>query len=581
MRPFYCPNLRLLVGAFTLCLLAGGSLFAQEKVNSDQRLPPGVLFYASTPDVPASVRAFEKTSYGQLVMGPEMAPFRNQLIEKYQAEGQGIVEQIENTLDTPLGDLLGLIAGDASIAIVRPIGQPLAVVAFLEIGAQAETLQHLLGMLESLIAEQTPLEKQSDQYGEIAFQYYSIETEHPDYPAIDICYLVHDGQFVLTSSRSALEAVLDRWDGKHPQTFAGDTFYAKIMQECATTDGSIPDSIYYLNPIGLTTAGLELIPQVKPFVNLIPLYLPTLGLNRLRATGATVEIDGGEFNIVSRSMIYVDRPASGILKFFELRPTVTQPAAWVPADASMYFAFDWNVAGAYEAVEAVYDGFLGPGAFDRQISELSRQANQDNIHPKKDLVDVISGQLEGYYRQTITIQGDVPSVSMFFGVKFGVHDEDKAWKLVDALSKSGPPMEEVTVEGTRMLLSEAPDGSEVALTVKNGGIFLASGRERLAQILANQAGGPALADDAEYKRNRAHAPEQLSLLTYQASVSQFRDVYEKLRDGEFDAAVEGELDFSLLPPFESIQKYLVPTLGYMVPVEKGALSVQFGLKPAE
>lgn len=552
-------------------------LLAQDKVLSDHRLPPGVLVYSSSPDIPASYEAFKNTSYGQLINSPELEAFRLQLLEKFEEESQEHIEKIEEELGMPLSDLAAVVAGDATFAILRPIGQPLSAVVFFEIGDHRDIVDNLLSLLDKQISENGGPEKQTEEISGTEVNYYSIETPHPDYSTIDISYFIKDGQLVVGSSRSVLELVLERWDGKHDATFADDELYATIREKCASSDGSTPDMIWYINPIGLTTAVMELVPQVKPFVNLIPLYLPTLGLNRLKAMGSTLEVDTEKFNTISRSLIYVERPASGILKMFEMRATIEQPATWVPATATQYFAADWNVSGAYEAVESVWDGFVGPGAFDRQISDLTRQANTNNLHIKRDIVDVLSGKFEGYAVQEMV--GDQPDIK--FAASIGVTDEKKAWRLIEVALESASDVQEHDIRGAKAYTVTTPDDQKISITVADKQIYIATDLDRLTEVVAGKAGGDSLVNSADFKRAQANIPDQISMLSYQSPATQLRDPYEKLRNGDFDAALEGKFDFSVLPPFEKIEKYFAPVFGYLLPDDKGAFSVQFGLKPAK
>ncbi len=532
-----------IVCALSMATMLPVNLLAQDDVRSDHRLPPGVLVYGSTPDIPATYEAFKNTSYGQLIYGPELEEFRVQVLEKFEEEAS----------------------------------EGLGAVVFLEYGDHQDIVDRLLELSNNAIREETGFEKKTEEFAGTELNYYTIDTEHPDYSEIDITYFMKDGQFVLTSSRSLAESILDLWDGKSDQTFANDEYYSAILEQCATTDGETPDTIWYINPIGLTTAGLELVPQAKPFVNLIPLYLPTLGLNKLKASGSTMELDAEEFNVLSKSMIYVDRPASGILRMFELRETIEGVPTWVPADATQFIGMDWNISGAYEAVESVVDGFMGPGTFDRQVTEITRQANQENLHLKRDIIDVLSGKIQGYYTQKI----DGETVDVQFAASIGVTDEEKAWKLIEAAVESGGEVQEHDVRGNRAYSVLTPDDTEIAITVKDGQIFVTAEMDRLWEVVDGKAGGDALIDSAEFKRGRKHLPKTVSMLTYQSPTSTLRDPYEKLRLGEFDGAIEGEFDFSVLPPFEKIEKYLTPSFGYFQSVEKGGYSTQFSLKPAK
>lgn len=571
LASFTAITLAFTLGAFTL----GGQLFAQDDIHADRRLPPGVLVYLSTPDIPDTYEAFKQTSYGQLINGPELEEFRVQLIEKFEQEVRPGLAEVEAQIGMPLSDLWSLMAGEVSFAVIRPIGQPLSGALFLEVGDHEDILAPLFEQVEFAIANGSDLQKQTDMIGETEVHFYSIPTELPAYPTIDVTYFLKDGQLVISSSRNLTQSILDRWDGTDPVTFADDELYSAILKGCLTNQDAVPDTIYYMNPISLLTAGLELIPdpQVRALTGMIPLYLPTVGLNRFKATGSTMELDEGPFSVVSRSMMLVDLPTSGILKMFELRPTISTPSKWVPADATQYIAADWNIAGAYAAVQSMYDGFLGPGAFERQVTELTRQANQENLNLKSDVIDVLTGKGEFYI--TSTVGSELEEIE--FGAAFGVHNEEQAWKLIEGAIETASDVEQHEFRGHRVYSTLSPDDTEIAVTVANNAILIASSVEQVGRMIANEADGGSLVDSKSFQQGQPHLPEKVSMLTYQSPASQLREAWEQLRKGELDALTEGQFDFSVLPPFAEVEKYFVPNFGYVVPDEQGAITTQFQL----
>jgi len=75
-------------------------------------------------------------------------------------------------------------------------------------------------------------------------------------------------------------------------------------------------------------------------------------------------------------------------------------------------------------------------------------------------------------------------------------------------------------------------------------------------------------------------------VTYTNPASQYRSLYEMLRDGNPAESFPGlddilsQIDFGRLPPFEVIEKYLAPSGGFWVGDENGVLMEQFSLKAA-
>src|SRR5690606_27393180 len=83
---------------------------------------------------------------------------------------------------------------------------------------------------------------------------------------------------------------------------------------------------------------------------------------------------------------------SGLVKFFEFPAVRQSPPDWVPADVSAYTSANWDVTGAYEAVEAVVDFFQPPGTFSNAINQLAQQGPR--IHIKDDIVDSLTGRFQ-------------------------------------------------------------------------------------------------------------------------------------------------------------------------------------------
>jgi hypothetical protein len=273
-------------------------------------------------------------------------------------------------------------------------------------------------------------------------------------------------------------------------------------------------------------------------------------------------------------MYYVKQPTSGILKLFEFRPTITAPPAWVPADAGSYFAFDWNLKGAYEAVEAIYDSFTGPGKFAAQVNQLVQQGGLP-LHPKTDVIDALSGKLEGYM---ISPTGDDPKTLQAM-VSLGLADKAKGQKLLATVSNlvggASSDFQGLKVYGP-------PDADQPgAAAIKDDAVLISFNPEQLKLALTGKPASKPLVRSEAYAEIKKLIPEKVSILTYQNAADQLGTLYEKVRGGDLDSAVEGQFDFSVLPPFETLRKYLTPSAGYLAPDESGAIAVQFSLKRKE
>ncbi|HWL10103.1 MAG TPA: hypothetical protein VNQ76_16985 [Planctomicrobium sp.] len=558
---------RAMTGIFTMtALLAVSStaVDAADKVLAEKRLPSGVLFYVTSPDVVAAYDQFQKTGAGQLFRDPSLEKFRGQIAELYEE----FRAESEEKTGLKVSDVVGVFNGEVSIAVVRPVGQPLGWVSFLEYGDRKVTIDALLKRSREKVESEERVTVETEDVDGNSVTTYTIENPNTDTP-ITVSLLQKDGLLVAASGVSVLESVLERWDGKHDDTFAGNKVYQTIYKNCVTGDITKPGFVYFVDPIGLLASGLSMSPQTQNFAGMI--YMPTLGLNGLKAIGGVHEFATKDFDSIGRSMVYLEGAPTGVIKVFQLRSNPLEVPTWVPADASQYLTLDWDIKGAYEAIESIYDSFLGTGRFAMATANLLQQAGVD-LKLKPDVIDVLSGKFEGYYNVGATSPEDFKGL-----LSVGVTDSAKGQKLVDAVWKLAGGARSSDVDGAK-LYEPAGDDVPGAVAVKGNSIFLSTQADNVKSALSARSSTASLTASDDFKAAVKFVPGNVSLFSFQNASGQIEEVYEKARDGEFDGLTEGKLDFSVLPPFEVLKKYITPTVGYYIPDENGTIGVQFSLR---
>jgi hypothetical protein len=539
------------------------AISAEDNIAAARRLPPGVLLFLTCPDISAAVDQIQDTSFAELVHDEAMQEFRQQLINKFE----DFKNEAEGKLEFSFSDITSLLEGEFSIAVVRPVGQTPGALAIIEIGDHEDLLdQMLLKAEESFDKEKIEKETETIEGTEVVTCKVVISDKEDAEPAT-FAYFVKDGMFVVGSGASLLESVLQRWDGKHEQTLASNEIYEHIMKKCSPNPRIKSTFSYFVDPVGLVATGMAMAPQTQLFAGMV--YVPTFGLSSLKAIGGAMELASGEYDSISRSIYYVDGPVSGVLKIFEFRPTASAPPSWVPADADQYFTFDWNIKGAYEAVESIYDSFTGPGKFAAMVDGLAQQGT--GLHLKNDVIDVLTGKFQGY----VMPNAEDPSQTRF-GLSIGTAGKEKAQKLVDAVFEATGGVETSDYDGLKLYVP-SEEGKPGAAVVKDDSIFLSNSSDDLKLALSGKSESP-LAKSAAYAPIAKIVPENVNFLVHQNPADQMEAGYKKLREGEFDGLIEGAIDFSTLPPFEKIRKYFLPNTSYIVPSEKGAMGVQFVLK---
>ncbi len=563
----YSAGFRLFSGLLaTLCLLASGSAWAaDDEVYAEDRIPSNVLLYVTSLDAAGAYEKFQNTSMGKLIQDPAMKPFIDQIHERI---GEAKSE-LEEKWKISVNELINAFQGEVAFAVIRPVGQGIGWVAFLEYGDAKSTVDAVLERAQSELKKEGELSVETEDFEGTKVTTYTFTKKDEDQPTtVSISLLQKDGQLVLGSDSGVLSAVIDRWDGEHEDTFGNNKIYETIYNKCITDDDADPALIYYIDPIGLLANGLSMTPQTQNYAALV--YMPPLGLASLKAIGGVTEFDTKDFDYVSRSLLYLDGPPTGVLKIFQLRSQTLNVPNWVPADASQYFTLDWDVKGAYEAIESIYDSFSGPGRFAMASSGLLQQVGLE-LKLKPDVIDVLSGKIQGYMQNSADESGIPRGV-----LSIGITDKAKGKKLLDAVWPLVGGAKSSDVSGATLYEPEN-DEQNVAMAVKDDAVLISSDAAQIQTALASNPKSP-LTSSSEFKAVLKHIPPQVSLFSYQNANGQIAEAYEKARAGELDAIVEGKLDFSVLPPFEQISKYFTAKGGYYIPDEKGTLGVQFGQK---
>ena len=167
----------------------------------------------------------------------------------------------------------------------------------------------------------------------------------------------------------------------------------------------------------------------------------------------------------------------------------------------------------------------------------------------------------------------------------GVKDDQTFADLLNKLtSEPGFPGETREVNGATVYEIEPGNGQKISFTVANSQLLIAVGGNQLEQALRDDNDVRPLAESDDFKAVSEHFPDGALAVTFSRPAEQYRRLYDMLRDGEAAENFPGmedmfsKIDFSKLPEFEVIEKYMSPTGGYWVGDENGVLMEQFSLK---
>ncbi|HUG94425.1 MAG TPA: hypothetical protein VML55_26580 [Planctomycetaceae bacterium] len=597
MNASFAIRAKLALAAALVGLLSALHARAADKVPAERLLPPNVYAYVTFPDVSDLKNRWEDTLIGQLRQEKELAEFWRGV----DAELEKLSRQVEERLGVSLSEIAAIPDGELAIAFAQEPGKKPALVALLDFGDSEETVDKLLKRAEeALVGDEVGATRSVREFEDTRIVAYAFnrddDGDNGDAPAEkpfrQLAYFVRDSYLILGSDTAILESVLTRWSGDHDRTFGGNNVWQTVRDRTKHEDHT-PVLTWYLNPMDMVKAALSAAgqgnPQVAFFFGLIP------GLNKFKAVGGSFDMAVGDYDSISRTLIYVDLPAEGVLNLFQFPTDDLTPPKWVTAETASYTALNWDVESAYNTVAGLYDTFtFNPGAFNKMVDEAAEDPDGPGVHPKKDLVDQLTGRL---YVLGLPVQidaeaddeDDLAALNQRMLLAASVRDPGKIRDLLKKLA-ANPAFPGETREFRGETIYDLPigglfgdDSAGGGLGVAQGALVLTTDVTLLEQMLRGDSDAGPLSETEEYRRVVRRIPAQTSMMNFERTDAQLEALYELGRsemaqDGLRDVLPDAEIDLSKLPPFEAIRKYLAPTAGYAVPDRDGALMVSFSLR---
>lgn len=559
-------------------IAAGVPALGQDTVLSDQVLPQDTYLHMTIKSVEEAKRQFAESPYGQLINDPALQDFRAEVENALSGPVGNVVAEVEAELGMSVDDILSIPSGEVSVSIAGA-GNNIGLVVHVDVGESTEKVESLLALAEESLSQFPQLAQSTVDIDGTAVTLYEVQEEVPTPLLKEFGWFIRDGHLVVCSSERVMESLIANWGGTAEESLSTNEKYAFVLERLETEPGSA-DSIFYLDLIGL----LSKLSQTGSFgdaqfmVSMAIAQLPMLGLDQLQAIGAVTEANSGDVQMVNRAMVYAETPPKGLMRVFTFEPVNATPPSWVKEDAVLYMAAHWQISEAYQAIEELVDGFQGPGT----LAALLDQASQSGpgVHIKTDLLDQLTGEV---HMVGGSLDESTGTNEMLFAI--GVRDADAFSDMLARVSdEPGFPLTMREFRGfTLYEVSEA--GPTVGLTVANGSFLVAIGERVLEQVLRNDDDIRPLAESEDFQRIAEHFPSEVIAVNFARPAEQYRSLYEMLQSGEAADQFPGmdelfsQIDFTTLPPFEAISKYLAPAGGYTVADEDGYISHGFTLSP--
>jgi hypothetical protein len=264
-------------------------------------------------------------------------------------------------------------------------------------------------------------------------------------------------------------------------------------------------------------------------------------------------------------------------------------------------AINWNAGKAYTTIETLVDMLVGPGTLGNQVQNLGD--NQwGGIHLKKDVIDQLTGMFH-----IIEDDGASGGKSASEGTLFAIQIKNAAAAratLAKLAGLQGVKITEREFQGETLYEMETaggddedddddePGSGKMGLAVTEGNVMIATDVRLLERVLRGVGDRETLADSAAYKHIAHKFPAKTNSIGYNRQDTQFKDITDAMKSGQLNVYLTlmtsgfdfrglfdfSNLDFSKLPDFDSLKKYMPPTGSYMEQDARGLKITSFSLR---
>lgn len=552
--------------------------FAQEKVLSDRILPPKTYLYFSVPSVHDMKAYMKESSFSKMLNDSEMENFKSQVMEAIESEMQEGFAKAQEALGMSMEEMMAIPDGEISIALSTGNSNSLGLVAFFEYGENEDAVSDLLQKASDALSGQEQLTQEDTSFDSTDITYFKIDSPGPNPMNKELGWFQKDGRLVVSNRLPLLEKVLSNWDGEG-DSFADSEVYSYIKERCSKED--TPElSVLYVDPINaiqkLINSGAFGPQTAQQAGMMLPMVLQTTGLPQMKAFGSISQSGGDDFESITRSMVYSEQPPVALMRAFQLSEVATVPPEWVKEDAHAFISMNWKIDEAFNAIQDLFDQFGGgQGALEKQLNQMAEQGPR--IHIKDDVIDQMTGDMS-----FVMAAGATSTDSDQTLVSFGIKDTSAFEGVISRMADQAG-MDSREFRGSTIYEIETPANS-VQLAASENRLLFCVGSTLLEQVLRNDSDVRPLSQTEGFKRIQSHLPANALTVQFSKPMEQYRPVYEMFRDGSAADQLPGMddifemIDFTTLPPFSAVSKYIQPTGGYTVKDENGLYMENFQLR---
>lgn len=569
---------RAVLGGATLVGLLLAPAPGRAAGPSEKALPATTVVYLKVDKASTLRKEFVSSQLGRMIADAAMEPLKADLLGKLEESSN----KLKEVAGVSIGELLKLPQGTISVAMIGGQaggGKPTAIVLIsADAGENAEKMNDVLAKATK------EREARGGKVATESFKGMKLTVLRKDENDKEPVVWVKAGNvFHVASDIDTLKERLSNDSGR-ADSLAANENYQGVMKGL----GEDPQVSLFVD----VSQALKLAIASNPGGNAAQMeaQLQLVGINGFKGAGMSFSFNRGEYDQVAKVFFYAPGPAQGILKLFSMPAIDLKPPAWVPATVLSYNAFSFDFDAAWKAITALADQF-GQGG----VIEMAQRAVGPNgdFDLKKDVFAPLGNRISILSDQKKPITEK--SQRSIFAIAL---DDEKVVlntfnKILD-LTKATPKKRDF--QGTTIYdfeIPAVPAGVQmnlqgpISVAIAKGNLFVASEPTFLEQVL--RSGAPALVDSPEFQALARKLPEKNSLLSFDRTEEQFRNLYEMIKgDGlqkVLDQAnagngqnVKNPIDPKKVPDFSVFAKYLGQSGSYGLMDEQGLTITTFTLR---
>lgn len=361
--------------------------------NSSQLLPPSTKAWFSVPNVDLLEQQFDETQYGRLAAEPAIKPF----VDSIKQQAQDWLDEKNVRLGIRVEDIDDIHTGEICIAgVLQDLegGQPArgshGLVLLVDVQGNEEKSEALLVKVnQQLETKKNAVQEQLEING-VPVTKLTIKNPKRIRHSQFSFQTVHEGWLLVADNEEIFRDILRRVSAPEKveasNKLSSQRPFTEIMKQ---TDlfGNEAHFSWFVDPFGYLRLAQKIEEEeqdVRKHHDDWPRMLQEQGFDAIQGMGGNIALsltaNDQDFELLNRAYIFAPREnltenQQHVFDMFDFQPTGSTPpipAFWVPADASAYFAANWDFTKLLNGIGHVYDAFVEKkdGSFDRMIEDF-------------------------------------------------------------------------------------------------------------------------------------------------------------------------------------------------------------------